>query len=133
MQPALFRVGTFPPPASGADVLAGPDCAGTGFAADRGVAAIVQRVVRHTTLSDAGPDLGPAPVGKRVEFRDAVHRVALAQWQFVPGHRLRTAQSRDPGVPAGKRPRQRLDLADIAAALAQIDALVESVQAVFLH
>src|SRR5438477_4269489 len=39
----------------------------------------------------------------------------------------------DPGALAGKRARQRLDLADLAAALAQADAAVERVAAVELN
>ena len=67
--------GDLPPPAAGADVLARLDGARAGRAADGGISAVVQRVVRHVVGAEVRPDVVGAPVGERIELRDAVHGV----------------------------------------------------------
>src|SRR6266496_1748268 len=129
MQPALARFLLFPPPASGARVLAGDRGARAGRAADRAVALVVERVVRNIAGADRGPDLVLAPVGERVELHHAVRRVVFLQLELGAGDGLLAAPTGDPGFLAFERARKRLDLSDMAAALAQLHAFVEGVAA----
>src|ERR1700719_291954 len=50
---------------------------GARLAADRGVTAIVQRVVGQVVAEDVAPQILFIPVGKRVDLPDAVGLVAL--------------------------------------------------------
>src|SRR5215210_1160923 len=77
VQAALFGVGMFPPPATGPLVLARLHGARAGTAADAGIAAIVQRVVRHVVRSDVLPDVVVGPVGERVNLHEGVGSVPL--------------------------------------------------------
>jgi hypothetical protein len=70
------------------------------------------------------------PVGQRIELGHAVGRIVFLHGQLGAGGRLGAALAGDPGfLPARARP-ERLDLADAAAFLAHLDAVVEGVQAV---
>src|SRR5258707_8398965 len=133
VQAALLRLGLLPPPAAGADVFAGLHRARARRAADRAVTLVVEPVVGNAVLAEVMPDLGLAPGGERVEFLDAVRRVELALGELGASRRVLAALSRDPGALSGERPPERLDLADLAAALAQLDTSVESVAAVEAH
>src|SRR5215213_1500767 len=84
-------------------------------AADRLVAAIVQRVVRHVVLVDVGPHLRLAPVGERIRLPQAVPLVEGELRREAARVRLRAAQPGDPAVHVLERARQRRDLADAAA------------------
>ncbi len=131
MQPAFLVLGLFPPPAAGAEVLARLDRARAGRAADAGIAAVVQRVVRHVDGSRRYAQTSSlGPVGQRVELHQAVQRVELLERDGARRRRLLAAQAGDPGALAAQRAAQRLELADLAAALAQLDAVVEGVDAV---
>jgi hypothetical protein len=124
------RVG-LPPPAAGPLVLAGAGRAGAGRAADRGVAALVQRVHRQAVAAHVGPDLLAGPVGERVELEDAaVGGVQLGLGRAPPGRAAVAAQPGRPGPDADQGPLQGGDLADVAAEPAQGRVLVEQVGAV---
>src|SRR3712207_2984663 len=71
MQAALAVGVGLPPPAPGPLVFARAGRAGAGGAADRAVAALVQRVGGQAVAAQVGPDLVAAPVGQRVELEDA--------------------------------------------------------------
>src|SRR5689334_2442596 len=126
VQPALLVLGRLPPPAASADVLAGLDCPGAGRAADRGIAARVQRIDRQSVLSRVAPDLRLAPGGERIELEDAsVGAVDLRDGDLRAGDRLLAAQPGDPRRLVRERARERLELADGAALLALLDAAAE--------
>src|SRR5205807_481009 len=59
-------------PAAGALLLVGRGRPGTGDAADRAIAGLVQRVVRNLVDLDVGPDALLVPVDERVDLPDAV-------------------------------------------------------------
>src|SRR5207302_9627774 len=112
-----------PPPTAGARVLVGCNGARAGLAADAGVAAIVERVVWHVVLADVAPHVVVGPVGERVQLDDAaMDLVDLEGLDVGPRRRLVAAQAGDPGIKAGQRSAERLDLADAAAGLAILDA-----------
>ena len=77
------------------------------------------------------PDIAPSPVGQRVEL-DAVFPgdFALVDQRYLGARAgLLAPQPGDPGLLARQRALQRLDLADVAAVLAQRDTLVHRVLA----
>ena len=78
---AAFLLGVLlPPPAAGALGLAGRDGARAGRAADRGEAAVVQRVVRERRCrATKSATSSPRPVGERIELDEAARRVDLGQ------------------------------------------------------
>ena len=90
----------------------------------------MQGVVGHFVGADIFPDLGLAPVRQRIELRHAVGRIVFLHRELGTRARLGAALARDPGLLAGQRMAERLDLADAAALLAHLDAVVEGVQAV---
>src|SRR5207253_904633 len=65
MDAALLRRVLFPPPAAGAVRLPRLDRPRAGCAADRGVAAVVERVVWDVVLADVVPDLLLGPLRQR--------------------------------------------------------------------
>ncbi|KKM74839.1 hypothetical protein LCGC14_1396260, partial [marine sediment metagenome] len=62
VQAALLVLRVLPPPASGADVIAGLDGAGAGSAADAGEAAVMEEVVGDVTGADVFPNLLIGPL-----------------------------------------------------------------------
>src|SRR5689334_10424600 len=124
VQPAFLVLGVFPPPAPGAHVLSRLYRARAGRAADRAVALVVEPVIRHVVLAEVAPDLHFRPGGERIELLQAVHRVELLLGQLGAPGRLLAALAGDPRPLAGERELERLDFADLAAALAQLDAVV---------
>src|SRR5207244_10945028 len=68
---ALLGRVLLPPPAAGARILAGGGRTGAGDAADRGVALVVEGVVRHVVGPAVVPDLLVLPAGQRVALQDA--------------------------------------------------------------
>ena len=70
MQATFFLGGVFPPPAAGAEILAGTDGAGAGRTADADEPFVGQRIVRDVVCVDIGPDLVETPVEKRVVFEE---------------------------------------------------------------
>src|SRR5947207_1275487 len=67
---ALLGRVRLPPPAAVARRLARPDRARARRAADRGVAALVQRMRGHVVGAGVVPDLLLRPLGERVELHD---------------------------------------------------------------
>src|SRR5690606_18436362 len=133
---ALLGVGVLPPPATRAHVLAGLDRPRAGLAADRRIARPVQAVHRHVVVPNVRPHLLVRPVGERIHLHDAaVCRVHLDLGHVPARHALLAAQARHPGPDAGlgEVALHRLDLAQAAAELAFLDALVEEVLAVPAH
>src|SRR5207247_5675524 len=109
----LVRAG----PAAGALLLVWRGRPGTGNAADRAIARLVQRVVRNLVDLDVGPDALLVPVGERVELPDAV---AVRPLQLRRRRAARRLVAADAGAPAAtrfERVQQWLDLPDVAAAV----------------
>src|SRR2546426_10802966 len=96
VQPALLGFLVFPPPAAGAEVFADGDRAGARRTADARHELVVQRVVGHVVAGDVVPDVVPAPVGERIDFRATVV-VGLAESDDTAVVRLFAAQAGDPG------------------------------------
>src|SRR5579863_6153620 len=98
MQTAFARFGVFPPPAPGAMTL--PRCGGTRArrAANAGIAAIVQRVVRQLLGANIGPDIALGPIEQWTDLLQAV--LLVARNRLRPGARigLFTPHARDPGA-----------------------------------
>src|SRR5919206_157175 len=84
-------------------------------APDRRVPGVVQRVVRDLVDLDVGLDALRVPVDERLDLPDAVPLAPLDPARAGPGRRLLAADAGDPGVVAGERPLERLDLPDGAA------------------
>src|SRR4051794_20451285 len=70
VDPALLRCVRLPPPAARAARLARRSRPRARRAADRLVAAVVERVVGHLALAHVLPDLVLRPLGERVELHD---------------------------------------------------------------
>src|SRR2546423_1427554 len=70
VDPALLGRVRLPPPAAVSARLALPDRTGARRAANRGVAALVQRMRRHAVLARVLPDFVLRPLGERVELHD---------------------------------------------------------------
>src|SRR5438132_3631710 len=104
-------------PASGALVLPRSDGTGAGDAADRRIAAIVQRVVRNLVDVDIGLDALGVPVDERLDLPDAVALRPLHPLGSGAGRALLAADSGDPRVVLGQRALEWLDLAKVAAAV----------------
>src|SRR5690606_38173399 len=104
-----------PPPAARARVLAGRDGAGTWLAADREVALRLERVAREVVLGEVGLEVVLGPVAERVDLEPAV--LDLEPREVLPGDRLERLAARDPRVEALLGPLERLDLANLAAAV----------------
>src|SRR5229473_1705686 len=86
-------------------------------AADRLVAAVVQRVVGQVVLRDEAPYVAVAPVGQRVELPQAVGLVPFELGGVRAGGRLLTPQAGDPRVQVAERALQRGHLLHRAAVL----------------
>src|SRR5688572_1540733 len=111
VQTAFLARGGLPPPATGAQILARQH----------------RPVVGHAVRLDIAPDLAVAPVCERVELLQPVHGVVFPEAQRGARRCLLAPLAGEPGALAGKRAAQRLDLADLAAALAQLDVAVKAV------
>src|SRR5882724_6848373 len=123
---ALLGCVRFPPPAPGTIGLAGANRPRARCAADRRIALVVQRVVRHLVLAHVVPDLVLRPLGERVELHDrAVVVVDLDLADVRPRRPLVAAKSCDPGIESGEVPGQRPNLADIAAEEAVLHRLAK--------
>src|SRR5258706_2627812 len=129
VQPAFARFPDLPPPASGANVFARDGGARAGRAADGTVALVVEGVVGHLEGADVFPYLALAPVGKGIEFHDTPRGIVFLQLELGARDGLVAALAGDPGFLAFERALERLDLADMAAALAQLPAFVEGIAA----
>src|SRR5205814_481537 len=110
---ALLGRARLPPPAARPARGARLDRARAGCAADRRVAAVVQRVVRHVALADVVPDLVLGPLGERVQLHDrAVVVVDLDLADVRAARPLVAAQAGDPCVEPVQVLRQRPHLAN---------------------
>src|SRR5215213_4738172 len=109
----LVRAG----PAAGALVLARDDRARARDAADRRVADVVQRVVRDLVHEHVRLDALRVPVHERLDLPDAVALRPLDAPRVLARQRLLAADPGDPGVIRRERPLERLDLAQMAAAV----------------
>src|SRR6186713_2788272 len=127
VQTALLVLGDFPPPAPGARILARHHRARAGRAANRAVALVVEPVVGNLVRAHVLPHVSLAPRGERVELVQTVVEVELALGERGAAGRMLAALAGNPCALAGECAAQRLDLADLAAALAQLDAAVEGV------
>src|SRR5437763_4159848 len=102
-------------PAARALVLALADRTGARDAADRRVAAVVQRVVRNLVDVDVGVDALGAPVCERLDLPDGVALAPLDLLRARSRGALLAPDSGDPRVVAGERALERLHLPDRAA------------------
>src|SRR5439155_16924652 len=106
-----------PGPAPRALVLARLDGTRARDAADRRVARVVQRVVRNLVDVDVRLDALRVPVDERLHLPDAVALRPLDLLRVRARRRLLPADAGDPRVEAVERTLERLDLADVAAAV----------------
>src|SRR5690606_3744016 len=104
-------------PAAGARVLAGAYRCRARLAADAGVAGVVQRVDRDVVRADVRPHVVRRPAQQRVDLPDAVLRIGLEMLRRRARRGLIAADGGDPGVRVAEHARQRLDLAQRAAAI----------------
>src|SRR5581483_11351153 len=131
VDPALLRCVRLPPPAACARRLVGRDRARARRAADRLVAAVVERVVRDVALAHVVPDLLLRPLGERVELHDRAVVVIDLDLADVRARRpLVPAEAGDPRVERVQVLRQRQHLADLAAEEPVLDLAVEEIRPV---
>src|SRR2546423_6180339 len=86
-------------------------------AADRLVAAVVQRGVGQVVLRDEPPHVAVAPVGERIELPQAVRLVPLQLGGVGARRRLFAAKAGHPGIEPAERALERGHLLDGAAVL----------------
>src|SRR5436189_3119576 len=79
---------------------------------DRGVAPVVELVVRQPALPDVGPAVLAAPVRKRVRLPELVLVVQAELRRLGPRRRLVAADPGDPAVEVEQRAVERLELRD---------------------
>src|SRR6476659_6804498 len=87
-----------PPPASGALMLIGADGAGAGRAADRGEAAVMQRVVGNVFTRDKLDDALARPVEQRIDLDQIARAIMLGEMRVRAFDRLFDAQAGDPSI-----------------------------------
>src|SRR3989442_12759946 len=104
-------------PASGTFVLTSADGTRAGDAADRRIARVVQGVVRNLVHMDVGLDALRVPIHDGLDLPDAVVLRPLDALCVGASQRLLAPDAGDPGVVGRERPLERLDLADVAAAI----------------
>ena len=66
-------------------------------AANAGIMAIVQRIVRHVMESNVRPDIVDAPLRQWIELDQPEFMIPLDQSGIRPGRSLIAPNSRDPG------------------------------------
>src|SRR3989442_9209778 len=86
-------------------------------AADGRIARVVQRVVGDLVHDDVGLQTLRIPVDDWMDLPDAVPFGPLDTLSIRPRQRLLAADARNPGVVGSQRTLERLDLADVAAAV----------------
>ena len=107
--------GTFPPPASGADILVGLDRPRAGLAAYTAESMFLQFVVGDMMGADVVPCLFFAPVYQWVDFKQLVLLIPFDFLHSLAGDRLAPAQTANPGVQRAESPGKRFQFADLAA------------------
>src|SRR5262245_45903013 len=126
MKAAFLLVVSLPPPAPRAFGLSYADRARAGGAADRRKAAIVQHVVGNFVERHVVGEVAAAPFRKRIDLDEPERCVEFRKQRAAAVLGLLGPQTRDPGNRAGECPPQRLDLADAAAGLADLDGVAEA-------
>src|SRR3954465_12324117 len=115
-------------PAAGARLFLGARRPRARDAPDRAEADVVERVVGNLVDRDVGPDALLVPVGQGMQLPGLVPLRPLHLRGGRATRRLVAADAGDPGVVGLERLEQRLDLADVAAAvgigLPQVRALL---------
>src|SRR5438132_2742740 len=106
-----------PGPPSCTLVLADEDGTRAGDAADRRIARVVQRVVGNLVHVDVRLDALRVPIHDGLDLPDAVTLRPLDALCVCAGQRLLAADAGDPGVVRRERALERLDLADVTAAV----------------
>src|SRR5919198_4077076 len=106
-----------PGPAPGPLVLAAGNGARARHAADRRVALVVQRVVRNLVHVDVGLDALGVPVDDGLHLPHPVALRPLELLRVRARQRLLTADAGDPRVIRLESALERLDLANVAAAI----------------
>src|SRR5689334_23307304 len=131
VDPALLRCVRLPPPAAVASRLSRSDRPRARRAADRRVAALVQRMRGNLVLVCVLPDLVLRPLRKRVELHDRAVVVVDLDLADVRARRpLVAPETGDPGVERMQMLRQRQDLPHLAAEEPVLDLAVEEIRAV---
>src|SRR5690349_857726 len=102
-------------PTAGTGVLAGLDPAGARLAADRRVAVREKGVDLDTVLGGIRKQLVEGPRGERVDLHEAVLLVPGDQGRVGAGRGLLATHPGDPRLVGRQRPRERFDLAHLAA------------------
>src|SRR3990167_7412711 len=122
VQAAFLGALLLPPPAAGAEVFADADGAGAGLAADAGEELVVQGSQPMLVLGNEMPYVAPGPFDDGADLHAArfLHDVG----HFGAGVGLLAPQTGDPAVLAGEGASERFHLSDVAALLAQLDAVV---------
>src|SRR5580765_3478634 len=128
---ALLRRVRLPPPATRAQVFTCLRRPRARRAADRGVALVVERVVRKVVLAHVLPDVFLRPFRERVQLHDrAVVMVDLDLADVAARRPLVAPQAGDPRVESREVSLQRQHLSHLAAEQPILDALVEEVRPV---
>ena len=86
-------------------------------AADTGIIAVMERVIRYFVNMDIGPDVAPRPFGKRIDLHQLKFGVPLDQFRMGSGRRLIPPDSRNPGVEPFEDAGKRFDFPQLAAAV----------------
>src|SRR5438552_13884592 len=117
VQAALGLAGAAPP--ARALRFAGGGGAGARPTPDARVALIEQRVVWDAVFPEVAPHVRPTPVRQRKHFHDrpAIDLVILDDFRRQATGGLILSHGADPGIEPRDRPRERLDLANGAAAV----------------
>ena len=84
-------------------------------AAQAGIIAVMQRVVRNVVLADVLPYCFGCPVGERVYFHQLEFRIPLNFLSMGAVRRLISANGGNPGLQLGQLSAQGFDLPKIAA------------------
>ncbi len=96
-------------PASGASIFANLHGRRAGCAADRRVAVVVKRVIRHVVPGNVIPDIVGGPRSERVYFNEPKLLIALDKARLPAGRRLIATNRRDPGAKSAEIGRAHVD------------------------
>src|SRR5882672_608926 len=106
-----------PRPAPRTFVLAHENGTRAGNAADRRIARVVQRVVRNLVHVDVRLDALRVPIHDGLDLPDPVALRPLDALCIRSGQRLLASDAGDPGIERRERTLERLDLANVTAAV----------------
>src|SRR5690606_12106652 len=128
MQTAFFLTLIFPPPASGAEVVAFLHRTCTGRTADTRKSAVVQSIVGYIIFFDILLHLFKSPEKNRMNLHQLVYLVPLNPVHLFPVLRLVRPNTGYPNLFTGQGPVQGLHLTDAAALLAVIDRFIKAIR-----